>query len=251
VSQRIEDSEERARLQAGSRRGTGRASPWAAGGYILRTAAEGAGEAERSARTCAFSSACGRGGRRAEAAFGRQLLYEDLPLQLRTVRDLARPGVGGSSSTAARTSPPCAISAASTCRRSRAGGALRGERPLFDLHGIEDDIQRALARTVQLKSGGHLVIDQTEAMTTIDVNTGSFVGRRNQEETLFKTNLEAARRSPGSCACATSAASSSSISSTCAIPSIAARCTGRWKRPWPGIRRATRSPACRSWVWWR
>ena len=67
-----------------------------------------------------------------------------------------------------------------------------GDRPIFDLHGIEEDLQRAMARVVQLKSGGHLVIDQTEAMTTIDVNTGSFVGRRNQEETLFKTNLEAA-----------------------------------------------------------
>ena len=67
-----------------------------------------------------------------------------------------------------------------------------GERPLFDLHGVEEDIQRALARIVPLKSGGHLVIDQTEAMTTIDVNTGSFVGKRSQEETQFKTNLEAA-----------------------------------------------------------
>jgi ribonuclease G len=67
-----------------------------------------------------------------------------------------------------------------------------GERPLFDLHGIEDEMQRALGRKVELKSGGYLIIDQTEAMTTIDVNTGSFVGRRNLEETIFKTNLEAA-----------------------------------------------------------
>ena len=67
-----------------------------------------------------------------------------------------------------------------------------GERPLFDLHGIEEDLSRALSRKVDLKSGGYLIIDQTEAMTTIDVNTGSFVGRRNLEETIFKTNLEAA-----------------------------------------------------------
>ncbi|MGD9593085.1 MAG: ribonuclease E/G, partial [Candidatus Berkiella sp.] len=67
-----------------------------------------------------------------------------------------------------------------------------GERPLFDLYGVEDEIQRALHRKVQLKSGGHLVFDQTEAMTTIDVNTGAFVGHRNLEETIFKTNLEAA-----------------------------------------------------------
>lgn len=67
-----------------------------------------------------------------------------------------------------------------------------GERPIFDLYGIDDEIQRALERKVPLKSGGHLVIDPTEAMTTIDVNTGGFVGHRNLEETVFKTNLEAA-----------------------------------------------------------
>ena len=68
----------------------------------------------------------------------------------------------------------------------------RGPRPLFELYSVEDEIQRALERKVPLKSGGYLVIDQTEAMTTIDVNTGGFVGRRNLEETIFKTNLEAA-----------------------------------------------------------
>ncbi len=67
-----------------------------------------------------------------------------------------------------------------------------GERPLFDLHGIEQEIERALARRVDLKSGGYLVFDQTEAMTTIDVNPGGFVGVRNFDETVFKTNLEAA-----------------------------------------------------------
>ena len=67
-----------------------------------------------------------------------------------------------------------------------------GERPLFDLHGIEQEIERALARRVDLKSGGYLAFDQTEAMTTIDVNTGGFVGVRNFDETVFKTNLEAA-----------------------------------------------------------
>ena len=67
-----------------------------------------------------------------------------------------------------------------------------GERPLFELHAVEDEIQRALEARVELKSGGYLIIDQTEAMTTIDVNTGSFVGGRNQAETILKTNLEAA-----------------------------------------------------------
>ena len=67
-----------------------------------------------------------------------------------------------------------------------------GERPLFYLYAIEDEITKALQRKVVLKSGGSLVFDQTEAMSTIDVNTGAFVGRRNLEETIYKTNLEAA-----------------------------------------------------------
>jgi hypothetical protein len=73
------------------------------------------------------------------------------------------------------------------------GGELYTEdRPIFDLYGIEDEIDRALKRKVPLKSGGYVIFDQTEAMTTIDVNTGAYVGRRNLEETIFRTNLEAA-----------------------------------------------------------
>ena len=68
-----------------------------------------------------------------------------------------------------------------------------GERPILDLYSVDDEIQRSLSRKVNLKSGGHLVIDQTEAMTTIDVNTGGFVGSRNLEETIYKTNLEASQ----------------------------------------------------------
>ena len=67
-----------------------------------------------------------------------------------------------------------------------------GERPLFDLYGVEEEIERALGRRVDLKSGGYLIVDQTEAMTTIDVNTGGYVGGRNFDDTIFKTNLEAA-----------------------------------------------------------
>jgi ribonuclease G len=68
-----------------------------------------------------------------------------------------------------------------------------GERPIFDLFGVEDEVARALQKQVPLKSGGHLVIDQTEAMTTVDVNTGAFLGHRNLEETVYRTNLEAAQ----------------------------------------------------------
>jgi len=67
-----------------------------------------------------------------------------------------------------------------------------GTRPIFDLHGIEDEIQKALVPKVELKSGGYLVINQTEALTSIDVNTGGYVGHRNLEDTIFRTNLEAA-----------------------------------------------------------
>ncbi|MDH4284015.1 MAG: ribonuclease E/G, partial [Gallionellaceae bacterium] len=67
-----------------------------------------------------------------------------------------------------------------------------GERPLFDQYGLEDEIERALSRRVDLKTGGYLIIDQTEALTTVDVNTGGFVGGRSFDDTIFKTNLEAA-----------------------------------------------------------
>ncbi len=67
----------------------------------------------------------------------------------------------------------------------------KGERPIFDLYAIDEDIARALGKRVELKSGGYLIIDQTEALTTVDVNTGGFVGARNFDDTIFKTNLEA------------------------------------------------------------
>ena len=76
--------------------------------------------------------------------------------------------------------------------RRPASSCTRGRGRIFDLHGVEEEIAKALDRKVPLKSGGHLVIDQTEAMTTIDVNTGAYVGHRNLEETIFRTNLEAA-----------------------------------------------------------
>jgi len=69
----------------------------------------------------------------------------------------------------------------------------KGERPIFDLYAIDEEVAKALGRRVDLKSGGYLIVDQTEALTTIDVNTGGFVGARNFDETIFKTNLEAAQ----------------------------------------------------------
>lgn len=193
VSQRIEDSQERSRLQQVLASALDSESMQGEGGYILRTVAEGAGEAEIGADLRFLKRLWAVVVRRAQAAREPQLLYEDLPLQLRTVRDLARPGI----QRILIDSHENYLALRAFCVKYMPEIAVLvehydGERPILDLHGIEDDIQRALDRVVPLKSGGHLVIDQTEAMTTIDVNTGSFVGRRNQDETIFKTNLEAA-----------------------------------------------------------
>lgn len=193
VSQRIEDTDERSRLQQVLASARSDEDMGGEGGYILRTAAEGVGETDVAGDLRYLKRLWAAVSRRALAAEAPQLLYEDLPLQLRTVRDLARPGVQRILIDSAENHQAlhefCAQYVPEVADMLE---LYDGERPIFDLHGIEDDMQRALARVVPLKSGGHLVFDQTEAMTTIDVNTGSFVGRRNQEETLFKTNLEAA-----------------------------------------------------------
>ena len=120
------------------------------------------------------------------------LLHEDLPLVMRTMRDL-----GGTDIQKIR------IDSRETFKRvekfskkfiPEVANCIEyypGERPIFDLYGVDDEIRKSLEPKVQLKSGGYLIIDQTEAMTTVDVNTGAFVGHRNLEETIFKTNLEA------------------------------------------------------------
>jgi ribonuclease G len=121
-------------------------------------------------------------------------LYEDLSLPLRALRDLMRSAV----EKVRVDSRECFERTTDFAHQFMPDLAERiehypGERPIFDLYGVEDEIQRALKKEVPLKSGGYLVIDQTEAMTTIDVNTGAFLGHRNLEETVYKTNLEAAQ----------------------------------------------------------
>ncbi len=193
VSQRIDDHEERSRLQQLLADALAAEEMAGEGGYILRTAAEGVGPEEIRADLRFLNRLWAAVSRRVQRATRPELLYEDVPLHLRTARDLARPGVeriridSRESYTALRQFCDEYVPEVVPLLEH-----YEGERPLFELHGIEDEIQRALSRKVELKSGGYLVIDQTEAMTTIDVNTGSFVGRRNQEETIFKTNLEAA-----------------------------------------------------------
>ena len=129
-------------------------------------------------------------------------VYEDLSLPMRAVRDLMRRDV-----------EKVKVDSRETCERLRGFAAqympallpaeapglaeriehYGGARPIFDLYGVEDEIKKALEKEVPLKSGGYLVIDQTEAMTTVDVNTGSFLGQRNLEETVYRTNLEASQ----------------------------------------------------------
>jgi ribonuclease G len=128
-----------------------------------------------------------------QVAVAPSVIYEDLPLALRTLRDLVSPRTEKIRVDSRETFQKVEVFVQELMPAVESHlEHYPGERPIFDLYGIEDEIQKALERRVMLKSGGHLVIDQTEAMATIDVNTGAFVGHRNLEETIFKTNLEAA-----------------------------------------------------------
>lgn len=163
-------------------------------GFIVRTAAEDAGE-EDLRRDIHYLQRLWRTIReRAGSAPAGSLVYSDLPLTLRVLRDLANEEIAQILVDSRETLQLVAEFAARYVpEMSERIEHYAGERPIFDLHGVEDEIQKALDRKVQLKSGGHLVIDQTESMTTVDVNTGAFVGHRNLEETILKTNLEAAQ----------------------------------------------------------
>jgi ribonuclease G len=190
VSARIEDEAERQRLRAAvaELRGTE-----ADGGYILRTAAQGVA-IESLREDLEYLRKLWHHVRvRAAQAGAGTIVHEDLPLPLRILRDELSRDVGrvlvDSAAEHARMS---AFAAELMPARAACIELHSGPRPIFDLHGIEEEIAKALERRVQLKSGGHLVIDQREAMTTIDVNTGGYVGHRNLEETTFRTNLEAA-----------------------------------------------------------
>ena len=191
VSSRIEDEAERGRLKGAltELRGPGAG----AGGYIVRTAAQGA-TAESLREDMAYLDKLWDHVRaRAAAAGPGTVVHEDLPLCLRVLRDELARGV----SRVLVDSPPEHARMQEFAATFISGTApaielYAGPRPLFDLNGVEEEIAKALERKVPLKSGGHLVIDQTEAMTTIDVNTGAYVGHRNLEETIFRTNLEAA-----------------------------------------------------------
>ena len=199
ISQRIEDEEERERLKttltavvdelaAADKSGNKRRD-----GYILRTVAEGATEADLRSGVRFLTRLWEDILERKTSAVAPSCLYEDLPLYKRVLRDMVRPEVEK-----IRVDSREMLEKLTSFANKFNPEIVRllehypGERPLFYLYGIEDEITKALQRKVVLKSGGSLVFDQTEAMSTIDVNTGAFVGRRNLEETIYKTNLEAA-----------------------------------------------------------
>ncbi|GAB3476309.1 ribonuclease G [Marinomonas epiphytica] len=192
VSQRIDDEEERERLKSlvsCALKDTGDERH----GYILRTAAERAGEEEILADIKFLTRLWQSVKKRMKTAKAPSVIYEDLPLHLRTMRDLV-----------SLTTEKIRIDSKENFVKLRSFAQdfipeletrieyYPGERPIFDLYSVEDEIHKALERKVQLKSGGYLLVEQTESMTTIDVNTGAFVGSRNLEETIYKTNLEAA-----------------------------------------------------------
>jgi ribonuclease G len=189
VSARIASEQERERLRA-LVESLRLESP---AGFIVRTAAEGADAEALHADMLFLEKLWEAIEENAQRALPGELVHEGLALPLRVLRDLVTP-----------TMERVRVDSETACARMREFAErfipnmaekiewYSEPRPIFDLYGVEDEIERALKREVPLKSGGYVVIDQTEAMTTIDVNTGAYVGYRNLEDTIFRTNLEAA-----------------------------------------------------------
>lgn len=161
-------------------------------GFIIRTAADGISEATLQSDMEFLCRVWHSILEKTKSVPSMSLIYEDFPLKIRVMRDLVGMTVEkiriDSRETFAEMSK---FSEEFVPELMPLLEHYTGERPIFELYNIEEEIDRALDKHVDLKSGGYLIIDQTEAMTTIDVNTGKFVGHRNLEETIFKTNLEA------------------------------------------------------------
>jgi ribonuclease G len=190
VSSRIENEEDRERLKNDLLEQEHRIKD---AGYILRTAAEVA-DKDAIASDIKYLNRLWENINNTSDVKAGNAVHKDLPLYLRVLRDMADEDLEVVRVDSRETSNIMLEFAEKYV--PEVTGFIEhypGERPVFDLHGVEDEIQKGLERKVQLKSGGYLIIDQTEAMTTIDVNTGAYVGSRNLEETIFKTNLEAAQ----------------------------------------------------------
>ena len=191
ISQRIEDEGERALLKEKLQQ---LLPPNEEGGFIIRTVAEFASEKELNDDIEYLTRLWARIKENAKTAPPSTLIHQDLSLALRVVRDFVNEKTERILVDSRETFQTMRDFAESyTHSAVPVLEPYTGERPLFDLFGVEDEIERALARRVDLKSGGYLIIDQTEALTTVDVNTGGFVGGRSFDDTIFKTNLEAAQ----------------------------------------------------------
>lgn len=192
ISQRIECEEERERLHRLVRECVAAEGLEGNAGFIIRTVAEGVGKEEISSDLRFLKRLWDSVQERIVSAKAPAGIYEELPLYLRSMRDFIRPGLEKVRVDSQESFLKLQSFVDSYVPELEGRVELyQGERPIFDLYNVEDEIQKALGRKVPLKSGGYLIFDQTEAMTTIDINTGAFVGHRNLEETIFKTNLEA------------------------------------------------------------
>jgi ribonuclease G len=190
VSSRIESEEERERLKNILLEQEDRIKD---AGYILRTAAEAVARDAIASDLKYLNRLWDNINNTAQIKPGN-VIHKDLPIYLRVLRDMVDEDLDVIRVDSRETYLTMMTFAEKYVPEiANFLEHYPGERPVFDLHGVEDEIQKGLERKVQLKSGGYLIIDQTEAMTTIDVNTGAFVGSRNLEETIFKTNLEAAQ----------------------------------------------------------
>ena len=191
ISQRIECTEERVRLKNCLEQFR---QEHECGGFIARTAAECVEDSVLIADMEFLLKLWESIRTKIATAAPKQFIHKDLPLSVRTLRDLYRDGIErirvDSKETYLRLVEFAEVFVPDIVHVIE---HYTGECPVFDIYSVEDEIEKALARKVKLKSGGHLVFDQTESMTTVDVNTGGYVGGRNLEETIFKTNLEAAQ----------------------------------------------------------
>ncbi|HCH01514.1 MAG TPA: ribonuclease G [Vibrio sp.] len=187
VSQRIEDEVERNRLKQ-------TVLPYCDenGGFIIRTAAEGA-DTEELAQDAAFLKRLwNKINERRSKYKTKSMLYGEIGLAQRILRDFVGTEISRiqvDSRLAYETL--LEFTAEFVPNLTDKLELYHGDKPIFDMYDTENEVQRSLDRKVELKSGGYLIIDQTEAMTTVDINTGAFVGRRNLEETIFNTNIEA------------------------------------------------------------
>ncbi len=193
ISQKIGSAELREQLRTRMHALVGKPEEGGGGGFILRTNAEEATDNELADDIAYLRKAWATIRERSHSLPAGSLLHQDLSLAERVLRDLST-----EATQAIRIDSRMQFDALHAFGETYMPGTVaklehyKGERPIFDLFGIEEDIARSLARRVDLKSGGYVIFDQTEALTTVDVNTGGFVGARNFDDTIFKTNLEAA-----------------------------------------------------------